>query len=354
MSEGSLGGHYRRLARLLLGRGVDRGQPEELDDVERSFRHIWRFLTVTSSARHPPKRKRPNVLVLQMGKVASLAIHQALSETGAVNAFHSHSLSPSSQEQTLRHLLTGEFTHLLSRGLRYHVQNVALGMLVRWYQAHGPYRGQKLKLITLTRDPVTHYVSNFIQRKETLLPEIAAWQRARLEGGERPDEAQAVRDFAFELASIVAEAGIVERDAPAKLARARWPGHPVVAREVTSCLRPVTWLDAEIAATIGLDVLAEPELRRRGWVVLQNDWAEVLALRFEQLSSLTPKIAAFAGVPELTLPQRNVTSRKTGASALKAAIHAALVTPIGQAYVRTVRGSAYARACGYDEPAGTA
>ena len=353
MSEPSLGGHYRRLARLFLGREEDRRQPEELDDVERSFRHIWRFLTVTSSQRHPPRRKRPNLLVLQMGKVASLAIHQALSETDAVNAFHSHSLSPGSQEQTLRHLLTGDFTHLLSRDLRYHVQNVALGMLVRWYQAHGPYRGHRLKLVTLTRDPVNHYVSNFIQRRETLLPEVAAWQRARL-GGAALDDALVVRDFMRELVSIIAEAGIATRDAPVELARARWPGYPVVAREVSSCLRPLTWLDAEIAATVGLDVLAEPELRRRGWAILQNDWAEVLALRFEQLSSLTPKIAAFAGVPELTLPYRNVTSAKTGASADKAAIQAAIETPAGQAYVRAVRSSAYARACGYDEPAATA
>jgi hypothetical protein len=353
MSERSLGGHYRRLARLFLGRGEDRRQPEEeLDDVERSFRHIWRFLTVTSSRRHPPRRKRPNLLVLQMGKVASLAIHQALSETGAVNAFHFHGVSPGSQEKTLRHLLTADFTPLLARELRYHVQSVALGMLVRWYQAHGPYRGHRLKLITLTRDPVNHYVSNFIQRKETLLPEIAAWQRARPRGAQS-DEAHAVRDFMFELVSIIAEAGIAG-DAPAELARARWPGHPVVAHEVNSCLRPLTWLDAEILATVGLDVLAEPELRRRGWAILQNDWAEVLALRFEQLSSLTPRIAAFAGVPTLTLPQRNVTNRKAGASAHKAAIQAAIETPAGQAYVRAVRSSPYARACGYDEPAGTA
>jgi hypothetical protein len=289
-----------------------------------------------------------------MGKVASLAIHQALSETGAVNAFHSHSLSSDSQEQMLRHLLTGAFTHLLARELRYHVQNAALGMLVRWYQAHGPYQGRRLKLVTLTREPVAHYVSSFIQRKETLLPQIAAWQRTRPGGVQQPDEAQAVRDFVIELVSIIAEAGIAARNPPAELAHARWPGHPVVAQEVNSCLRPLTWLDAEILATTGFDVLAEPELRRRGWVVLQNDWAEVLALRFEQLSSLTPKIAAFAGVPELALPQRNVTDKKAGASAYKAAIQAALDTPVGQAYVRAVRGSAYARACGYDEPAATA
>jgi hypothetical protein len=354
MSERSLGGHYRRLARLFLGRERDRGTLEELDDVERSFRHIWRFLMVTSSQTHPPKRKRPNVLVAQMGKVASISIQLALSESGAVNAFHSHNLALGSQEQTLRHMLTSEFTYRLSRELRYHVQNVALGMLVRWYQAHGPYQGKRLKLITLTRDPVTHYISSFIQRRKELVPKIAAWRRARPGADEQPDELQAVRDFVLELASIIADAGVEASEAPAALARARWPGQPFVAQEASSCLRSLTWLDAELRPTFGLDVLAEPELRRRGWVILQNDWAEVLALRFEQLASLTPKIAEFAGMGDLVLPRANVTSGKPGAAAYKAAILGALDTPVGQAYVRAVRGSGYARACGYDESAGTA
>lgn len=351
MSERSSGGHYRRLARLFLGRGEDRGPLEELDDVERSFRHIWRFLMVTSNQSRPLKRKRQNVLVAQMGKVASIAIQLALSESGAVNAFHSHNLAFGSQEQTLRHLLTAEFTHRLSRELRYHVQNVALGMLVRWYQAHGPYQGRRLKLITLTRDPVTHYISSFIQRRKLLLAKIEAWGRARTGAGEHADDLQAVRDFVLELASIIADAGVEACEAPIALARARWPDQPFVAQEVGSCLRSLTWLDAELRPTFDLDVLAGLELRQRGWVILQNDWAEVLALRFEQLTSLTPIIAEFVGMRDLVLPQANVTSGKPGASAYKAAILDALETPAGQAYVRAVRGSAYARACGYDEPA---
>lgn len=354
MSARSLGGHYRRLARLLLGRGEDRDQFENLDDVERSFRHIWRFLMVTSSQSHPPKRKRPNVLVAQMGKVASIAIQLALSESGTVNAFHSHNLALGSQGQTLRHLLTADFTHRLSRELRYHVQNVALGMLVRWYQTHGPYQGKRLKVITLTRDPVTHHISSLIQRRKQLLPRIEAWRRARPGAGEQADDLQALRDFVLELASIIADAGVEACEAPMALARARWPGQPFVAQEAGSCLRSLTWLDAEIKPTFGLDVLAGPELHQRGWVILQNDWAEVLALRFEQLASLTPRIAEFVGMRDLVLPRANVSSGKPGASACKAAILEALDTPIGQAYVRAVRGSAYARACGYDEPAETA
>ena len=160
-------------------------------------------------------------------------------------------------------------------------------MLVRWYQTHRRYREQRLRVITLTRDPVTFYISSFIQRRVSVLPDVRAWQRARLgaAAGAELDDAQAVQDFAAELASIIATAGVDKGDAPVEIAHNRWPDHPVVAQEVKTCLRPLTWFDTELTGIFGLDVLASPELRQRGWVVLENDWVEIFALRFEQLSS---------------------------------------------------------------------
>jgi Putative capsular polysaccharide synthesis protein len=226
-------------------------------------------------------------------------------------------------------------------------------MLVRWYQTHKRYGGQKLKVITLTRDPISFYRSIFIQRRGSILPRILSWQRARLgSAADAPtDEARAVQDFVMELASIIAAAGDVENgEACTALAHNRWPHHPIVAQEVDTWLRPLRWFDTEITEIFGLNVLREPELRERGWAALQNDWVEIFVLRFEQLNALVPKMAEFAGLAGLTLPERNVTSRKTGASQYQAAIQAALDTPPGQACVRALRASAYARACGYGKP----
>jgi hypothetical protein len=343
----------RGLVSQLLGRQERRLPPRTLSEAERGLSHIWRYLTVTGKPRRPPNKKQQNVLVLQMGKVASLAIHQALGRAG-VNAFHTHSLSMESQGRQLAQLLTNEFSfRLSSHQLRYHVQNLALHMLVRWYQTHRRYRGRKLKVVTLTRDPVTFYISNFIQRRDFVVPEVRAWQRARLgaAAGAKLDDAQAVQDFAAELASIVVEAGIEKAGAAEALAGRRWPDHPAVAQEVKTCLRPLTWFDTEITGLFGLDALAAPELRERGWIILENDWVEILVLRFEQLTELVPKIAEFAGLSGLALDRRNVTSGKAGASTYKAAMQAAFETPTGQAYVRTLRASTYARACGYDRPA---
>ena len=89
----ALGGFLRR------DRPRASGEPE-WDDVERSFRHIWHRLIDVSEERYRLNRRRPNALVLQMGKVASFSIRAALCERG-INAFHSHGLSPMQQQGAL-------------------------------------------------------------------------------------------------------------------------------------------------------------------------------------------------------------------------------------------------------------
>jgi hypothetical protein len=107
-----------RALRLLLRPVSDR---PEWDEVERSFRHIWHHLIHISEEPYPLKRRRPNVLVLQMGKVASFSIRAALCER-KINAFHSHGLSPMRQHRALSHVLEGELTfRLAAHELRGHV-----------------------------------------------------------------------------------------------------------------------------------------------------------------------------------------------------------------------------------------
>jgi hypothetical protein len=346
-----LGKYYRRFVELIRS-PKHRRAATDLDPAERSFRHIWRYVKFTSSVEYPPDRKRPNLLVLQMGKVASLAIQQALNE-GGINAFHCHALSPARQQSTIAHLLNSDLTFgLASHGLRLHIHNASLGMLTRWYQKHKQHGGHKLKVVTLTRDPIAYYKSSFVQRRDSVLPKLFEWQRARLgvAADASVDQAKTVQDFVLELAWIIVAAGAENSERCLALAHERWPRHPVVVEEVIYWLRPLKWFDTEIAAIFGLNVLAAPELREHGWVVLQNDWVEVLALQFEELNVLVPKIAEFAGLAALNLGKRNVTEKKPGASQLQAAMDAAIDTATGRACVRALRASAYARACGYDQP----
>jgi hypothetical protein len=110
----------------------------------------------------------------------------------------------------------------------------------------------------------------------------------------------------------------------------------------------LSWFEHQITPVFGLDMLAAPELRDRGWAERSNDWVDILVLKFEALSSLLPEVQRFFDLPELALPRKNVTSAKSGAEEIAAATRLALDTPAGQACIRELRSSPYGRACGYD------
>ena len=81
------------------------------------------------------------------------------------------------------------------------------------------------------------------------------------------------------------------------------------------------------------------------------DGVEVTGDFFHTLG-VSPEIGRFLNLSELILPRRNVTENKHGAHETRAAIQAALATPIGQVCARELRKSRYARACDYPLPGG--
>jgi hypothetical protein len=243
---------------------------------------------------------------------------------------------------------------LAAHDLRRHIQHVAMEMMIRWYRRNKQYKGRRLKVITLTRDPVTHYPASFLHRRDKARGEILAWSRAHssLELRDSIDAEKAMSSFVMELASIIAEGrpstGLAAHGRCIALATQRWPRHPVVASEVGAWLSPLAWFESEMTPTFGLDMLAAPELRDRGWAERSNEWVDILVLKFEALSSLIPEIQRFFDLPELALPRENVTSAKPGAAEVAAAMRLALDTPAGQACIRELRASPYGQACGYD------
>ena len=345
-------GVVKRAWRALTGRRKREGTAD-LDPAAGSYHHIFGHLKALSPGPRQPKRKRQNILVLQMGKVGSMAISSALRKRD-LNVFHTHSLSRGHQKRLVDNLAQGDLTFLLaSHELRYLIQNVALHVLVRWYRTHRQYAGRTLKVVTLTRDPTTYFKSSFIQHLDLALPAICAWQAARLgQTGSPPassvDQARAVQDFTHEVVSIIAATGVEDAQACTARATERWPDHAAVASEVRRWLTPLTWFDTEIVEIFGLDALAAPTFRTEGWAIVQNDWVSILVLRFEQLAMLVPRIGAFAGAPDLDLPEKNVTARKANAVAYMPAINAAIDTPEGRTFIAALRASRYARACGYD------
>src|SRR5688572_3104635 len=337
--------------------GADRPPDEaQLDPVELTYRHIWRRLRQTGATQHPTDRNRPNVLVLQMAKVASQSIRTALSRQ-AFNVFHCHGLSTARQDRDLDRLRRSKLhVNLVSQRLSQHLQYLSLHMLVRWYQENKTRHGKKLKVITLTRDPAGRYPSSFMQHRGVARSQIQSWHRARFgaDPAQPLDEDVALRDFVIELASIIVEGGPSTGPdgcrACERLARERWPDHYIVEEEISEMLRPLTWFDTEIGSVFGVDVLAAPALAKEGWAEVSTDCADILVLRFEKLGALAGELARFMELPDLTLPARNATNKKRRAAETIATINDAFSTPIGRACVQELRSSRYAQACGYDLP----
>ena len=354
------------LGRRLLGLFFDKAAPTSganltadeslLAPSALTYHHIWRQLRRAGATPHPTDRGRTNVLVLQMGKVASKSIRAALTQHD-LNVFHSHGLSHARQDHDLDRLRRGDLTvELASHRLTQNAQNLCLHMLVRWYRENNIRHRRKLKVITLTRDPVTRIPSSFMQQRKVARPQIQAWQSVRLRSDPAAlDDAVALRDFVMELASIVVEArpssGADGCSACERLARDRWPGHYVVEEVIDQWLRPLTWFDTEIRSVFGVDVLAVSGLTQRGWAEVSTDFADILVLQFEKLGAVATELARFLDLPELTLPVRNASSDKHQAAATIAIIKEALSTPVGRACVQELRLSRYAQACGYAAPA---
>ena len=341
-----------------LRKRLRRPADPEIAERELCYDRIWEQMLRTGATGHRSDLKRPNVLVLQMAKVASTSIKSALNKR-QINALQCHGLSAARQEHDLARLRRADVTaKLVKRRLNQHLRYVCLHMLVRWYETYHVRHGRKLKVITLTRDPVDRFASNLMQHRSTVLPKIIAWQRERLgkEEAAAIDELQAVHDLVIELASVIVAArpstGSKGCSACEELARERWPEHFIVEDQINEWLRPLTWFETEIEQVFGLDILAPAALRERGWAEAHTDWTEILVLRFENLAQLVPEIERFLNLSELMLPRRNVTENKHGAHETRAAIQAALATPIGQVCAQELRKSRYARACGYPLPGG--
>ena len=342
-----------RKVRALLGRAPARKRTMTKEELV--FRHIWHRLAHAFDRRTLLQRGRPNALILQMGKVASTSIQSALLARG-INAFHSHGLSSATHHGQLSALLEKELTfRVAAHDLRRHIQSIALRMMVRWYQEHKTYKSHKLRVLTLTRDPVSHYPSAFLHRRDGSLPGIYRWYRERmkLSNDAAVSEVQALTDFLMELMPVLVEGrpsdGAAGWGRCIALAQQRLPNHPVAVTEIAAILVPLRWIDEEINEMFGVDILASSSFRERGWAEQSHDWVDVMAVKFESLAALVPEIQRFFGLAELALPRENLTHGRAGASDVAEAWQAVMATPVGQAAARELRTSPYGRACGYDQ-----
>jgi hypothetical protein len=344
----------RRLIRKLTRRKTDLERRLLKRQVGRDAANTFVLLCRKASGRGTDFFiERPNLLLLQMGKVASSALAAAVVDRG-INCFHCHSLTYDAEAARLSRLFHGEPTaRSAALELSYLAKHTALNMLVRWYRANAAKTGRKLKVVSLTRDPATWHVSHLLQRFD--FPALAEWHRGFTGADSRGemDVGVAVTELLRQVAKLT-----VETQPSVDLAQAYARGHgatmamvppqPYIAEHFGRALGPLGWFDHQFTPVFGVNIRDLPELAEEGIARRELGYADILIVRYEDLSRHLGAVAHFLDISSLTLPPVNVTDQKAYAGAVQAAARAFDATDLGLAFARELRQSAYGRACGYD------
>lgn len=201
-----------------------------------------------------------DILVYQMAKVASFGVYKSLKQLGcSVSHFHFLTNVPSFCVGHTR----GERLLLAVRG----------GVSSFFYRTLVRLRPRDYKIITLVREPLSRNVSLMFQMFADLLgPALQAGGGASVE----VDELELLsRMFAR-----------LNQNYPAQ------------------------WLDGELKQVFGIDVLAHPFDKEKGYAIIKQGRVSVLVLRAEDLSANQDVIGAFAGVEGFSLQSTNRASKK--------------------------------------------
>ncbi|HEY5658239.1 MAG TPA: putative capsular polysaccharide synthesis family protein [Myxococcota bacterium] len=232
--------------------------------------HAWRARRAASRL-GDPAADPPPVLVYQMGKVGSSTVARVL-RAAAYPDLHVHSLEP----ETLRRVYEeqrragGRF----SVGYTWH--------LSRAVQARLRCLGDtcRVSVITLVRDPIAREVS-------------ALFQSPTVQG-----------------AALLGADGALDAQRAVASLRARFS-------KKDACWWVFDWFQSEIGATLGVDVMAAPFPRERGWGIVEGARASGLVLRTEDLDrTLAPALRAFLGIEvgDVTRHRSNVRSETRDAA----------------------------------------
>jgi hypothetical protein len=168
-------------------------------------------------------------------------------------------------------------------------------------------RGERWRVITLTRDPVARNVSSFFQ----------IGQAQCLLGLSRTGPLPPVADEVVErLGDLFLE---------------RFSGHDA----------PLTWFDDELKAVLGFDAYATPFPARQGYAIYESDRIDVLVLRVEDLRVRAEQaLQEFLGVERFELVDANTAEEKNYSALYRRFVE---TVDLPDTYLRRMYDSKYAR-----------
>jgi hypothetical protein len=281
------------------------------------------------------------VLIYQMGKVASSALVEALSGAG-VPAAQTHFLGRQALVAILGRLLNPELDPHFYRHMK--GQFDANLVLTRQLQAartaleQGAERGRKVKVITLSREPLSWYRAEFLQNFAGYIQTIRRACGRSVDDGSA--DAACIAESLGKLFETLGRLRSQEfKGIPAGLQRMLSSalaehGQTELLGNAQNLFKPVLWFQRLFEEPTGIDIFAQsPVTAGAGVLRFESHFCDALVVRYEDLQGALPAIAAFVGLPKLKLPRANVSAEKAEYTAglRRLLTHRAARKPVGDA-----------------------
>jgi hypothetical protein len=203
------------------------------------------------------------------------------------------------------------------------------------------------------RDPAARFVSALMQQYGYRPTRLVDWHRDFPGAADVGHVGAAAGALMQQVAALTVEARpsldlATAGTCGSALAMAMTPPQPFLAESFQTALHPLAWFDRQFKPIFEIDLRALPELAERGLAERTLGFADILIVRYEDLSRHRDAIARFVGLPALELPAWNVSADKTYGSQIQEAARSFWASDAGRAFQHELRQSEYGRACGYD------
>ena len=285
-------------------------------------------------------RESPVVYIFQMGKVASTAIKNALLRR-RIECYQPHFLSKDSFEKLLKCFEEVDMTDWAVDHLSAQIaENLKLYNRLIKFQNAASRDNQQLKVITLTREPLDWYFSNFAQNfgeyKQDVATFVAETGNIRIGVDEEEKILSYIEEFfncllnfaSSHMTSFCPE----ERPRLGKLFQdtkfSGAPGNKILLKHCMILLGPFNWFDVHFDPVFNTHIIKTALSDDFSCRPIKLDYCEILILKYEDLFSNAVKaLEEFLSESKpLILRRENIMSRnKTGKKV--SAIKKSLVLP---------------------------
>jgi len=258
--------------------------------------------------------KSVEIVIFQMGKVASTALAGALREQG-LEAVQAHVASPERLAAKLKIMAAPYLSETVANTVYqdFHQELRTMYLLSRRRVAPDAY-ADPLMLISPTRDPLSWYWSHFAQMYHHYDDQLLRYFLDK--GGSEPDfKAETTLISMLEQMFSVLDATPEPLDDPQSLPRIQsaameCDSSGIVSAQVNRFLLPLRWFNEDFHPAVGVNVYDHPFDVLNGFGKIEAPGFNIMMYRYEQLEQMQRQLANFVDRPEFSLERRNATEDK--------------------------------------------